>query len=136
MLGSATFTTLASSTTMNWATATIASTVLALARPGSLRVSVTSGIVVSLARVDGVGDPLSEHDRRGVDRHRWNDRNDRRVDHAEPIDPAHRAERVHHRPGVLLTAHGRCRGGVSVGGEVGRDRVGELVVSDRLAGQD
>src|SRR4051794_5112920 len=34
MLGSATFTTLASSTTMNWATATTASTALALTRTG------------------------------------------------------------------------------------------------------
>src|SRR4051794_34262625 len=115
MLGSATFTTLASSTTMNWATATMASTVLALARPGSLRVSVTSGIVVSLARVDGLSDPLGEHDRRGVDRHGRNDRDDRRVDHPERIDPANRAERVHHCPRVLHTAHGRRRGGVSVG---------------------
>src|SRR6476646_10443798 len=36
MLGSATFTTLASRTTMNWATATTASTAVALARTASL----------------------------------------------------------------------------------------------------
>src|SRR3954454_6579964 len=111
MLGSATFTTLASSTTMNWATATIASTVLALARPGSLRVSVTSGIVVSLARVDGLGDPLGEHDRRGGDRPRRNDRDDRRVDHAERIDPRT-------APSESTTAHGSCSppiGAVAVG---------------------
>jgi hypothetical protein len=54
MLGSATFTTLASSTTMNWATATTASTALALARTGrttSPGVMVTSDMpVTSLSR--------------------------------------------------------------------------------------
>src|SRR4051812_44043818 len=100
---------------MNWATATMASTAPALARTGSLRVSETSGMVgtrvivgtvvaldwrgiddfrrAALACVGGFRDPLGEHDRRGVDRHRGNDRDDRGVDHAERIGPAHRATR-------------------------------------------
>src|SRR3954452_8904355 len=50
MLGSATFTTLASSTTMNWTTATIARTAFALARTGriaSLGLMATSDMAVT-----------------------------------------------------------------------------------------
>src|SRR6478752_5540245 len=48
MVGSATFTTLASSTTMNWATATMASTALALARTGRAWMGMTAASLMSL----------------------------------------------------------------------------------------
>src|SRR4051794_19325272 len=55
MLGSATFTTLASSTTMNWATATTASTALALTRTG--RATALGVMLMSVMAPDDRSDP-------------------------------------------------------------------------------
>ena len=45
---------------------------------------------IRVIQVDRLRDPLGDHDRRGVDRHRRNDRDDRCVDHA------------HESPGVMI----------------------------------
>jgi hypothetical protein len=48
--------------------------------------------------VDGLRDPLGNHDRRGVRRHRWSDRHDRCVGGTKCVDPLGGAMRVHDRP--------------------------------------
>ncbi len=87
-------------------------------------------------RVDRPSDPLGDHDRRGVQRHRWNDRHDRRIDDAQSVDPPDGAVRVHDGPRVVGTAHRRRRGRVAVGRQVRGDHVCELVVPDCVAGHD
>ncbi len=60
-----------------------------------------------LSSVDRLRDPLGDHDRRGVQRHRYNDRHDRCVDDTKSVDSPDGAMRVHDRPRVLGTAHRR-----------------------------
>src|SRR3954470_22265962 len=94
-----------SSLVMSFLSARIGSCDLDLARTG-------------LRGVDRLGDPLGDHEDRGVQRHRRNAGDDRGVDHAHPVEALDGAARVDDRPWVLRTAHRRRRGRVPVGREV------------------